>query len=770
MSEASLRALLIEDNAADADLLVEMLAGEEQFIRIDRVECMADAESFLKEMTDIDAILLDLGLPDSDGLDSLARATSAARHVPIVVLTGLDDEQLGIEAVRKGAQDYLPKGHASPRILARVIRHAVERNRLIEARSQFLANVSHELRTPMNAILGMIDLALRNNLSDTVRDYLSTARESADLLLGLLNNLLDSAKIASGHLELESAPLSIRQILDQTAHVIAARAGEKGLAFRCTKPDNLPSAVLGDKLRLRQVLLNLGGNAVKFTERGEVSLDVQVESLARGEACLKFAVRDSGVGIPQADLDRIFKPFTQADASTARQFGGTGLGLSISADLVAMMRGRLWAESEPGKGSTFYFTVCLPLSSEPAPSREAASKSSPALTAPLRILLVEDNSASQKLAVHLFRDAGNTIDVAGDGRKALEMIDETAYDVVLMDVQMPVMDGLTATSAIRAREPPGKRVPIIAMTARAMKGDRERCLAAGMDEYISKPIDAAQVFAEIRRLTAGTDREPASRWSAPGDGGDQSRGGFQSARSAGTLLPKPRAVKRVGCLFVCRRRTIVSANGCRAESRRLSRGWPVGASLERNSRLPGDAASHRCGDRRRTEREGQQTRNTGSDTHPSSENHGVKGGSVGVQAASGHLVEAKNIAPPALSRRRDDEGTRPQCYFDCRSASDSCPFLGLSADSVFGFSVCFSEGCPAAGGCSCGWVRSCGCCSRCCCCGSCGCGCCKRCWGCCSRGFGCCGCVRSPERGSLGSAGRSSRPPVSGRAALCSTR
>ncbi len=510
MGEASLRALLIEDNAADADLLVEMLAGEEQFIRIDRVECMADAESFLKEMTDIDAILLDLGLPDCDGLDSLARATSAARHVPVVVLTGLDDEELGIEAVRKGAQDYLPKGHATPRILARVIHHAVERNRIVEARSQFLANVSHELRTPMNAILGMIDLALRNDLSHTVRDYLSTARESADLLLGLLNNLLDSAKIASGHLELESAPLSIGQIVDQTAHVLAARAGEKGLAFHYAVPDNVPPSVLGDKLRLRQVLLNLGGNAVKFTERGEVSLDVQVESLDRGEACLKFVIRDTGVGIPQEDLDRIFKPFTQADASTARQFGGTGLGLSISADLVAMMRGKLWAESEPDEGSIFYFTVCLPVSSELVPSREASTTSFPALAKALRILLVEDNSASQKLAVHLFREAGHAVDVAEDGRKALEMIEEAAYDVVLMDVQMPVMDGLTATAAIRAREPPGTHVPIIAMTARAMKGDRERCLAAGMDEYISKPIDAGQVFAEIRRLTEGAGRERSS--------------------------------------------------------------------------------------------------------------------------------------------------------------------------------------------------------------------------------------------------------------------
>ncbi len=361
MSEASLRALLIEDNPSDADLLVEMLAGEEQCIRVVRAECMAQAESLLKDASGVDAILLDLGLPDSDGLDSLARAGSAAPHVPIVVLTGLDDEELGVEAVRKGAQDYLVKGQTTPRFLARVIRHAVERNRLIEAKNQFLANISHELRTPMNAILGMIDLALRNELKPSVKDYLTTARESAGLLLGLLNNLLDSAKIESGSFELEISPLDIRQILDQTASELGVRAAEKGLAFSCQAPEDLPSAVLGDKLRLRQVLLNLGGNAIKFTERGEVTMSVRVESVGPDEVGLEFAVRDTGIGIPRGDLDRIFKPFAQGDSSTARRYGGTGLGLSISADLVAMMGGRLWAESEPGEGSTFYFTVCLPL-------------------------------------------------------------------------------------------------------------------------------------------------------------------------------------------------------------------------------------------------------------------------------------------------------------------------------------------------------------------------------------------------------------------------
>jgi signal transduction histidine kinase len=507
MSQVNLCVLLIEDNPPDADLLVEMLSGEEKGLRVVRADCMARAESWLKESNDADVILLDLGLPDSDGLESLDRAVKAGPHLPIVVLTGLEDEALGVEAVRKGAQDYLLKGQTSPGLLVRMIRHAVERNRLSEARSQFLANVSHELRTPMNAILGMIDLALRNDLNPTARDCLNTARESADLLLGLLNNLLDSAKIESGNLELEIAPLGVRRVLDQTVRVLSVRAAEKGLAFRCETPENLPEAMLGDKLRLRQVLLNLGGNAIKFTEQGEVAISVRVESIAAEEASLEFAVHDTGVGIPPGDLDRIFKPFAQAEASTARRFGGTGLGLSISANLVAMMGGRLWAESEPGQGSTFYFTICLPLASE-LPLSHAAFPIHAASTAPLHVLLVEDNPASQKLATYILREAGHAIDVAENGRQALHILAETSYDLILMDVQMPEMDGLTATAAIRAREGiAGRRVPIIAMTARAMKGDRERFLAAGMDGYISKPIDAGQMFALISKLTSDASRE-----------------------------------------------------------------------------------------------------------------------------------------------------------------------------------------------------------------------------------------------------------------------
>ncbi len=370
------------------------------------------------------------------------------------------------------------------------------------AKSLFLANMSHELRTPMNAILGMIDVALPKAIDPTVRDCLQTAKESADLLLTLLNDLLDSAKIESGKLELESAPFSLRRMLDRTARVLAVRASEKGLAFYCRMPDTTPDAVIGDQMRLQQVLLNLAGNAIKFTERGDVEISVRALSHA-DEACLEFAVRDTGIGLSPDDLERLFQPFTQADVSMSRRFGGTGLGLSISKSLVRLMGGSISVASELGKGSTFRFTVRLPLANELPSDLEASAAILPAACPPCGILLVEDNPANQKLASYILQDRGHQVAVAGDGREAIRLAGQNHYDVILMDVQMPGMNGLEATAAIRGKEQPGNRVPIIAMTAHAMEGDRQRCLAAGMDGYLPKPVNAQEMIRLVEGLARG---------------------------------------------------------------------------------------------------------------------------------------------------------------------------------------------------------------------------------------------------------------------------
>jgi len=372
-----------------------------------------------------------------------------------------------------------------------------------EAKGRFLANISHELRTPMNAILGLVDLALPKQADPTTRDFLQTAKESADLLLALLNDLLDSAKIEAGNLELESAPFSLGHVLDQTAQVLSVRASEKGISFSCHIAPEVPDGLIGDQVRLRQVLLNLAGNAIKFTERGEVTVSVRVESQGAEEACLEFAVQDTGIGISRSDLERLFRPFTQADPSMARRFGGTGLGLAICSNLVRLMGGRIRVESSPGQGSTFYVTVRLPLAKQVPPEPETPDVL-PAATSKLRILLAEDNPANQKLATYVLQDRGHTVEIAGDGQQAIRMVRENRYDVILMDVQMPGMDGLEATKVIRAGENDNRRVPIIAMTAHAMQGDREWCLAAGMDDYLSKPIDAHEMIVLIESLATGT--------------------------------------------------------------------------------------------------------------------------------------------------------------------------------------------------------------------------------------------------------------------------
>ena len=354
----------------------------------------------------------------------------------------------------------------------------------------------------MNAILGMIDLAVRKTGDPLTRDFLHTAKEAADVLLALLNDLLDSAKIEAGKLELESVPFSLRHTLDQISRVFGVRANERGLQFLCQIPDDVPDVLVGDAVRLRQILFNLAGNAIKFTEKGEVEIRVRTLVQDSEEASLEFSVRDTGIGIPGRQRERLFKPFAQADASIARRFGGTGLGLSICARLVAMMGGRIWVESALGEGSTFYFTMQVPLAKESLSEASRVVRPDATPSRRLNILLVEDNPANQKLATYVLQERGHRVEIAGDGYQALRMTQESRYDAILMDVQMPGMDGLETAAAIRARENSDARIPIIAMTAHAMKGDRDRCLAAGMDGYLSKPIDGCEVIAVVESLAA----------------------------------------------------------------------------------------------------------------------------------------------------------------------------------------------------------------------------------------------------------------------------
>lgn len=543
MDKPALRLLAIEDDDGDAELLRRKLLAIDEW-QFDFIH-VSDLDAAWREYANgnIDVTVLDFFLGKESALEFLGKLRETGHIGSVIVVTGQGDERVAVSLMRSGADDYLTKESLNSDSLCRSIRHARscyarraaeeelrQKNTQLEilleqakaatvAKTQFLANVSHEIRTPMTAIIGFVELLEESVDGSGACEILDTIHQNSQYLLELINDMLDVSKIEAGKLQCEHIAFSPKSLMDDVTSLMRPRATKRGLSLEVHYTSVMPAMILSDPTRLRQVLINLIGNAIKFTETGSILVLVGVDdggkadesdSFSASDSMIHFVVADSGIGMSPEQMEKIFQPFTQADSSTSRRFGGTGLGLTISQNIVSLLGGNIEIHSDPGRGSIFRASIPTGpidqtnVDSQPEPSgvRATEKRTSFEIDRPCQILLAEDYPDNQRLIAHVLKKAGTDVSIAGNGQEAVDAVLEaqangTPFDIVLMDMQMPVMDGLEATRQLRAK---GLNLPIVALTANAMTSDRQKFYDAGCDAFLAKPIDWRELAATIDKF------------------------------------------------------------------------------------------------------------------------------------------------------------------------------------------------------------------------------------------------------------------------------
>ena len=519
---APIRVLLLEDDPADARLVGQMLRRVKTTpFEVTVVTRLAEALARLNDPSAFDVVLADLGVPDSSGIGTLGALTEAAPSLPVVVLTGNDDDAVALEALKRGAQDYLVKGMGDAFILSRVVRYAIERKlgeealreardkaeQAARAKSVFLAMMGHEIRTPLNGVLGMARLLMESPLDSRQRSFAETLVSSGELLLGLVNDVLDFARLDAEGMTLEAEPFDLVEAVDEVRMVLASRAQEKGLELSTRMDAEFERMVVGDRLRLRQILFNLVGNAIKFTDRGSIVIAVEPLGLLDGVQMLRFSVVDTGIGIAPEARPNLFTEFWQGDSGAARRFAGAGLGLAICRRLASLMGGTVDCDSVVGQGSRFLVDLPLPASGIAAKTVDPAT---PVAVRSCRVLLVDDNEVNRAVAQGLLERRGHSVVCAHDGFAAVAAARSGGFDVALLDMRMPGMDGIETALAIGDLPGEAGRLPLYLLTANPVAEDERRWREAGILGCLAKPFRVDDFGRLMNTMTETAPAPPAS--------------------------------------------------------------------------------------------------------------------------------------------------------------------------------------------------------------------------------------------------------------------